>query len=79
MDEKAWAALPEPVRVRLAELASAMVGDTPPAEVPPALRRLVRFTPSKRARLGARQLNCAGRRVSAPMCWPGGNGTSRAS
>jgi len=56
MDEQAWAALPEPVRARLAELASAMVGDKPPAEVPANLRRFVRFTPSKRARLGARQL-----------------------
>jgi predicted RNA-binding protein with PIN domain len=56
MAEQAWTGLPEPVRARLAEIASVAVGELPPAEVPPRLRRLAQFTPSKRARLGARAL-----------------------
>src|SRR5919198_1693763 len=56
MGEQGWAALPEPVRARLAEIASVAVGELPPSDLPPALRRLARFTPSKRARLGARPL-----------------------
>ncbi|WP_037067827.1 NYN domain-containing protein [Pseudonocardia acaciae] len=56
MGDQGWAALPEPVRVRLAEIASVAVGELPPSDVPSALRRLARFTPGKRARLGARAL-----------------------
>jgi len=56
MAEQAWTELPEPVRARLAEVASVAVGELPPAEVPASLRRLAKFTPSKRARLGARVL-----------------------
>ncbi len=48
-----WARLPEPVRHRLADVAATAVGELPPADVPVALRRLARFTPAKRARLGA--------------------------
>ena len=51
-----WSGLPDPVRARLAEVASVTVGELPAAEVPAALRRFVRFTPGKRARLGARAL-----------------------
>jgi predicted RNA-binding protein with PIN domain len=56
MAEQAWTELPEPVRARLAEVASVAVGELPAVEVPPGLRRLAKFTPSKRARLGARAL-----------------------
>lgn len=56
MAEPEWSELPEPLRARLAEVASVVVGELPAADVPPGLRRLARFTPGKRARLGARQL-----------------------
>jgi predicted RNA-binding protein with PIN domain len=56
MAEQAWTELPESVRARLAEVASVAVGELPIAELPAGLRRLARFTPSKRARLGARLL-----------------------
>jgi len=56
MAEQAWTELPEPVRARLAEVASVAVGELPIAELPAGLRRLAKFTPSKRARLGARML-----------------------
>jgi predicted RNA-binding protein with PIN domain len=56
MAEQAWTELPEPVRARLAEVASVAVGELPTAELPAGLRRLAKFTPSKRARLGARML-----------------------
>jgi predicted RNA-binding protein with PIN domain len=47
-----WMRLPEPVRSRLAEAASVAVGALPVDDVPVPLRRLARFTPAKRARLG---------------------------
>ena len=47
-----WSRLPEPVRSRLAEVASVAVGALPTDDVPVPLRRLARFTPAKRARLG---------------------------
>ena len=47
-----WARLPDAVRSRLAELAAAAVGSMPSADVPASLRRLARFTPAKRAKLG---------------------------
>jgi predicted RNA-binding protein with PIN domain len=56
MAELQWTELPEPVRTRLAEVASLAIGELPSADVPSPLRRLARFTPSKRARLGARPL-----------------------
>ncbi|MBO0877063.1 MAG: NYN domain-containing protein [Pseudonocardia sp.] len=56
MGDQGWAALPEPVRARLAEIASVAVGELAPADLPPSVRRLARFTPNKRARLGARAL-----------------------
>jgi len=48
----AWNELPESLRARLAEIAAAAVGGMPDADVPVPLRRLARFTPAKRARLG---------------------------
>ncbi|WP_199796598.1 NYN domain-containing protein [Pseudonocardia dioxanivorans] len=51
-----WDRLPEAVRGRVAELAAAAVAGLPDADVPHRLRRLARFTPAKRARLGARAL-----------------------
>ena len=47
-----WSRFPEPVRSRLAEVASVAVGALPADDVPVPLRRLARFTPAKRARLG---------------------------
>ena len=47
-----WVSLPEPVRSRLAEAASVAVGAMPCDDVPVPLRRLARFTPAKRSRLG---------------------------
>ncbi len=51
-----WSRLPELVRGRLAEVASAAVGGMPSIELPTVLRRLSRFTPAKRARLGSAAL-----------------------
>ncbi|MFP5070340.1 NYN domain-containing protein [Pseudonocardia nantongensis] len=48
-----WPALSGPLRTRLAEIAGAAVGGMPARDVPAPLRRLARFTPAKRARLGA--------------------------
>ena len=72
---------PEPVRGRLAEPAAAAVGAMPVADVPAPLRRLARFTPAKRARLGAAALvtELAGRRRSGPRSSPGGRTTGRTS
>lgn len=47
-----WSRLPEPLAARMAEVAAAAVGGMPEAEVPVPLRRLARFTPAKRAKLG---------------------------
>jgi predicted RNA-binding protein with PIN domain len=47
-----WTRLPDAVRSRLAELAATAVGAMPVSDVPAALRRLARFTPAKRAKLG---------------------------
>ncbi|GAB4007030.1 hypothetical protein GCM10029992_59590 [Glycomyces albus] len=43
--------LPEPVRRRAVEIASAALPGLPPAEVPAKLRRFVKFNPSRRAKL----------------------------
>src|SRR4051794_27557007 len=51
-DGVVWTALPEAVRSRVAEAAAAVVGALPTEDVPAPLRRLARFTPAKRARLG---------------------------
>src|SRR5918992_2630922 len=48
-----WAKLPDAVRSRLAELAATAVGAMPVTDVPVPLRRRARFTPAKRAKLGA--------------------------
>lgn len=56
MPERVWSNLPAPLRARLAEIAGAAVGALPPADLPAPLRPLARFTPSKRARVGAGQL-----------------------
>lgn len=55
-DAEVWTGLPEPVRGRLAEIAATAVGALPQTDLPVALRRLARFTPAKRARLGAAAL-----------------------
>jgi len=55
----AWDQLPEPLRARLAEVAASAVAGIPLAEVPVPLRRLARFTPGKRARLGGPALLAA--------------------
>jgi predicted RNA-binding protein with PIN domain len=47
-----WAALPEPVRARLAEIGAEAVGALPAVDVPTALRAVARFAPAKRAKLG---------------------------
>lgn len=51
-----WDVLPDPVRARLAEVASAALGGMPATDVPAGLRRFSRFTPAKRARLGGAAL-----------------------
>src|SRR5918995_274363 len=47
-----WTGLPESVRSRLAEVAAVAVGGLSADDVPMPLRRMARFTPAKRARLG---------------------------
>jgi predicted RNA-binding protein with PIN domain len=47
-----WSRFPESVRSRLAEVASVAVGALAADDVPVPLRRLARFTPAKRSRLG---------------------------
>jgi predicted RNA-binding protein with PIN domain len=51
-----WAKLPEALRSRLAELAATAVGAMPATDIPVPLRRLARFTPAKRAKLGGAAL-----------------------
>ncbi|MCY7343673.1 MAG: RNA-binding protein, partial [Pseudonocardia sp.] len=51
-----WGRLPDAVRARLAEVAATAVGGLPVADLPVQLRRLARFTPAKRAKLGAAAL-----------------------
>src|SRR3954468_20568219 len=70
-----WDRLPEAVRNRLAEVAATAVGALPPVEVPVPLRRLARWTPAKRARLGAAPLlpqpaGAAGFRPQVVAWWP---------
>lgn len=51
--------LPIPVRDRVVALAAARLGSIPPDDVPVALRAVARFTPGRRARLGAAALAAA--------------------
>ncbi|TDV40412.1 NYN domain-containing protein [Actinophytocola oryzae] len=48
-----WTALPDAVRTRIAELGAEALGALPKVDVPQQLRAVARFTPAKRARLGA--------------------------
>jgi len=48
--------LSEPARQQLVTIAADLVGRLPPEELPAVLRPFARFTPTKRARLGATQL-----------------------
>ncbi|MDT4995179.1 MAG: hypothetical protein QOH97_5071 [Actinoplanes sp.] len=45
--------LPEPVRLRVTTLVAAALPGMPPEEMPVPLRRVARFAPNRRARLGA--------------------------
>lgn len=51
--------LPEPVRLRVLGVASAVLGRLPVEEVPASLRAAARFTPAKRARLAGTALAAA--------------------
>jgi hypothetical protein len=51
-----WSKLPEPLRARLSEVAATAVGSMPITDVPVPLRRLARFPPAKRAKLGGAAL-----------------------
>ncbi|WP_439664659.1 NYN domain-containing protein [Lentzea sp. HUAS TT2] len=59
-----WSALPEPLRVRLAELGADALGEMAKVDVPQNLRPVAKFAPTKRARLGGAQV-VAGLRNSA--------------
>ncbi|KJK53330.1 RNA-binding protein [Lentzea aerocolonigenes] len=59
-----WAALPEPLRARLAELGADALGEMAKVDVPQHLRPVAKFAPTKRARLGGAQV-VAGLRNSA--------------
>ncbi|MGB3444999.1 MAG: NYN domain-containing protein [Actinophytocola sp.] len=48
-----WGALPDAVRSRVAELGADALGALPKVDVPQQLRAVAKFTPAKRARLGA--------------------------
>jgi predicted RNA-binding protein with PIN domain len=48
--------LPEPVRQRITVLAAAALPGLPGDEIPVALRRVARFAPNRRARLGGREI-----------------------
>ncbi|MFD2418648.1 NYN domain-containing protein [Amycolatopsis pigmentata] len=51
-----WRELPEPVRLRLTELAAEALGKMSRLDVPQQLRPVAKFAPAKRARLGATAL-----------------------
>jgi predicted RNA-binding protein with PIN domain len=59
-----WAALPDGLRTRLAELAADALGEMAKVDVPQQLRPVARFAPTKRARLGGSTL-IAGLKTSA--------------
>jgi predicted RNA-binding protein with PIN domain len=48
--------LPEPVRLRVVELAAAALGELEPDQLPAALRRIASFAPARRARLAGPQI-----------------------
>ncbi|PWK82608.1 putative RNA-binding protein with PIN domain [Lentzea atacamensis] len=54
-----WSALPEPLRVRLAELGADALGEMAKVDVPQHLRPVAKFAPTKRARLGGPQVVAA--------------------
>lgn len=54
-----WSALPEPLRVRLAELGADALGEMAKVDVPQHLRPVAKFAPTKRARLGGAQVVAA--------------------
>lgn len=58
-DETGSTALPEPVRRRVVERAAATLDAIPPADLPGPLRRIARFEPRRRARLGANPIGVA--------------------
>ena len=68
-----WNRLPESVRSRIAEAASVAVGALPVDDVPVPLRRLARFTPAKRTRLGRSallaELESSGAFRTAVVAW----------
>jgi predicted RNA-binding protein with PIN domain len=72
-----WTRLPDPVRLRLADLAATALSGLAAVDVPAPLRRLARFTPAKRARLAGPALlaELAGSAVfrSAVVVWWGDN------
>jgi predicted RNA-binding protein with PIN domain len=51
--------LPGQIRSRVVSLTAEALGRVPPDQVPPALRRVAAFTPSRRARLAATQIASA--------------------
>lgn len=55
----AWAELPEPVRRRLNGWAADALGGLPVDQIPVALRRIAKFAPTKRAKMGATVLSAA--------------------
>src|SRR3954469_4650891 len=48
--------LPEPARQRITALAAAALPGLPADEIPVVLRRVARFAPNRRARLGGREI-----------------------
>ncbi|HET6501623.1 MAG TPA: NYN domain-containing protein [Amycolatopsis sp.] len=60
-----WRELPEPVRIRLTELAAEALGKMARHDVPQQLRPVAKFAPAKRARLGAAALVTALQESSA--------------
>lgn len=58
-DENGSTALAEPVRRRVVERTAAVLEAIPPADLPGPLRRIARFEPRRRARLGANPIGVA--------------------
>lgn len=54
-----WEGLPEPIKARLAELSASALADIRSADIPAQLRPVVRFAPTKRAKLGSALLVAA--------------------
>ncbi|MGH3564490.1 MAG: NYN domain-containing protein [Pseudonocardia sp.] len=68
-----WNRLPDPLVARMAEVAAVAVGGMPEADVPVPLRRLARFAPAKRAKLGTpalvAELRCSTAFRAAVVAW----------